>query len=146
MGSGWSWKASWRRRELNQILRGGQDLEKTKRTFQVVSERWNQTYTYAFIHGVKVYCVRVGYTGLSVLLSRSSQLDFPSPHQASGWSGRATATLQPPGLHRGWNQHSGGPSCSSPHPTPKLLGQFQKAPRSIQVPSLLWASVFSQIK
>lgn len=53
--------------------------EDQKRAFQALSAHWNPTFTYAFIHRVKVYCVTVCYAGFSVHLFRSRWTPL-SPH------------------------------------------------------------------
>lgn len=110
MGTGWSQKVFWRRKEFNQILRREQDLEKTqKRAFQDISEH---TFTNAFTHRVEGCCVTVCSAGFLVHRYRS-RWTLPTAttntHKASGSNGKATVSLQLPAFYtEAVNQHSGG--------------------------------------
>lgn len=93
VGAGWSQKASWKRRELNKILRGEQDLEKTKRAFQVVSEHWNQALICAFT--CRVSTCWSFFTALTCRASVQEQVvGFSFLQKVSGWDEKATVPLQ----------------------------------------------------
>lgn len=90
--------------------------EDEERAFQVFSERWNPTFTYAFIHGVQVYCHCLVRWVLSASVQK--QVDTPlSPLSIKlKWKGHYV-TPDTCIVHRGWEPALERPgSCSSPAP------------------------------